>query len=143
MSQGVNTQEDSLLFGNEARRQQLYPDSSNYDTMNASAPSAQPGAQDNSSGSGNAIAMEVAPPPPSMATHPSVQAGVDHWTTMNPGVQNLDGSLSVDTGFDMLNQQYTGNVPQSPMSGMNGQRSATSMEWEQVATPAVAPVNGV
>ena len=150
MSQSENA-EESLLFGTAARRQQLYPDSGNYDaSMEASAPSAQPGAPvhevlpDSSSGSGNASAMQFAPPPP-MTPHPSMQAGVDQWATVNTGVRNINGSQPSDMGFGVLNEQYTGNAPLTPTSAMNGQRSSTSMEWEQVQTPLLAqpaqPVN--
>ena len=154
MSQSVqqNNDESNLLYGTEERRQQLYPDSSssNYDAQAVQAsmvpaPPAQPGAQvpfgppaDTSSGSANATALEYAPPPPS-PPHPSVQAGVDHWTATNTGVHNLDGSQSADVGFELLNGQYTGNAPPTPSSVMNGQRSATSMDWEQVQVPPAQP----
>ena len=142
MSQSENA-DDSLLFGTAARRQELYPDSSNYDaTREASAPSAQPGAPvqgvppDNSSGSGNANAVDYAPPPP--VSPPSfVQAGVDHWATTNTGVRNINGSQPSDMGFGVFNEQYTGNAPPTPTSAMNGQRSATSMEWEHVQAEPV------
>ena len=65
MSQSVNTDE-SLLYGVEGRRQQLYANGSNYDAA-MEAPVFQ-GPRDNSSGSGNANAMEFAPPPPMQNT---------------------------------------------------------------------------
>ena len=121
MSQSANA-DDSLLLGTAARRQELYPDSGNYDA------------------SGNATVLDYAPPPPT--TPPSfVQAGVDHWATTNTGVRNINGSQPSDMGFGILNEQYTGNAPPTPTSAMNGQRSATSMEWEHVQAEPVFPPN--
>ena len=104
MSQSANA-DDSLLLGTAARRQELYPDSGNYDaTLDASAPSTQQGApvftgqagqQDNSSGSGNATILDTAPPPPTTAAPSFGQAGVDHWACLlytSPSPRDQRGS---------------------------------------------------
>ena len=103
--------DESLLYGTEERRQQLYGD--------------------NSSGSANAHVeqLQQAPAPP-MQPHPSLRAGVDHWTTMNAGVQNSDGSQSADMGFNILNNQYIGNAPMSATGPMMGDNTAVSMDWQ-------------
>ena len=76
---------ESLLYGVQERREQLYGAD----------------AQQQSSGSASASAhvsqLEFAPPPPA---HP-LRAGVDQWTEMNSGVQNHDGSHSADMGFNL------------------------------------------
>ena len=96
-----------------------------------------------SSGSASATVEQLRqappPPPPEAEVPPSLRAGIDHWTTTNVGVQNMDGSQTVDMGFNIFNHQYNGNVPASPVGTMMGQRSSTSMEWEHVATPLGNP----
>ena len=118
-AQGVA--DESLLYGTQERREELY-----------GAQAGNGEVKESSSGSASASVerLEYAPPPPPLASQPpqSVQAGVDHWTTLNTGVLNLDGSQSTDMGFNILNEQYNGNTPMSTA----GNRSAGSMDWMQV-----------
>ena len=131
MSAQQSVADESLLYGNAERRQ-------------------EPGYEDNGlqgqqehygSGSASASAhveqLQFAPPPPPML-HP-LRAETGRWAALNTGVENVDGTQSVDMGFNLVNNQYTGNAPQSPAGTTVMGRSASSMEWETVAAPSDNP----
>ena len=145
-SQSVADESQSLLFGTAERRQQLGYEDDGLQGQPMQQESqdqfeTEPvfmGPTDNGSGSasGNVEAIPVAPPPP-QTPHP-LRADVNHWASTNTGVQNADGTQSVDMGFNVTNQQYTGNSP-TGTTVMGRRPSASSMEWERVGAPLGNP----
>ena len=126
MSAQQSVADESLLYGNAERRQEL-----GYEDNGLQG-------QQEYYGSGSASAsahveqQQFAPPPPPQLLHP-LRAETKRWTSLNTGVENVDGTQSVDMGFNLVNNQYNGTAPQSPAGTTVMGRSASSMEWETVA----------